>query len=589
MANFELQIPENREVNGGDLLAQVLRHLGTEVAFGLHGGHLDAFLLGAEECGIKLVDTRHETAAVQAAEGYAKISGKPGVCFVTANSGFANGLPGLMSAFADRSPVVCITSSPPLQDAETNALQGFHDQAVVAKPMTKFAHRITNVEEIPRLAAYAYRAANSGVKGPVLLDIPIDILFSPPQTHRIAYGAVSVPAAYLPAPDPAAIAELAHLWEAAKRPVIITGTGVRGAGQLLANMAEATKTPVFYSNKFSAPIPADHKLRAGPATALASMAGKEQPDFVLLLGARTGFLLAGRSGAVIPKDCALAQVDIDGTEIGKSHAVNVGIVADVSLFAQAMLAKVADPAYPGNDSWIQTCTSLRTREPPYENDPKVQDDGQLHPYHALAAVMRAIPHDSIIIIDGGEAGQWAGMTAELSQPHVVIVSTGYLGMLGNGWGYALGAAIADPSRLVVSIHGDGSAGFHIQELDTFARFSLRVMTVVANNYVWGMSVNGQSILYDAVTDKRPATKLSKACRYDIVAQGFGCAGEFVAEYDVIKPTVEKLAKGGPSLMNLIVSVQPTTPATSSMVGATKDPGVIVVPYYDNVPRPFYKS
>jgi len=311
-------------------------------------------------------------------------------------------------------------------------LQGFHDQTIVAKPITKFAHRVTNVEEIPRLAAYAYRAANSGIKGPVLLDCPIDVLFSPPQIHRIAYGATLVPPAYAPAPDPAALDELSTMWKVAKRPVIITGTGVRDAGDLLAKLAEATNTPVFYSNKFSSPIGPDHPLRAGPATALATFAGsEEQPDFVLLLAARTGFLLAGRSGAVIPRNCTLAQIDVDGSEIGKSHAVQVGIVADASLFAQAMLAKARDGSYQAHDDWIKACVNLRTRPSPYGNDPKMQDDGQLHPYHALAAVMRAVPHDSIIIIDGGEAGQWASMTAELAKPHVVIASTGYLGMLGK--------------------------------------------------------------------------------------------------------------------------------------------------------------
>jgi thiamine pyrophosphate-dependent acetolactate synthase large subunit-like protein len=207
--SFKPSIPAKREFLGGDLLAQTLQHLGVDVAFGLHGGHLDAFLVGAEDIGIKLVDTRHETVAVQAAEGYAKVSGKVGVCFVTANSGsvsievnvahsatdlcssFCNGLPGIATAFADRSPIFVITSSPPLQDAETNALQGFHDQVVVSKPITKFCHRITNVEEIPRIVAYAFRAANSGIKGPVLIDFPIDVLFSPPQMSRISYGAVS--------------------------------------------------------------------------------------------------------------------------------------------------------------------------------------------------------------------------------------------------------------------------------------------------------------------------------------------------------------------------------------------------------------
>ena len=140
------------------------------------------------------------------------------------------------------------------------------------------------------------------------------------------------------------------------------------------------------------------------------------------------------------------------------------------------------------------------------------------------------------------------------------------------------------------MHGDGSAGFHIQELDTFARFGLNILTVIANNYVWGMSVNGQDLIYSGKSDARPAITLSKQCRYDVVAQGFNCDGAYVTEFDDIKPTVESLSKSGkPGLINMIVSVQPTTPATQSMVGMTDDENVIVVPYYDNVPRAFYKE
>ena len=124
---------------------------------------------------------------------------------------FCNGLPGIATAFADRSPIFVITSSPPLQDAETNALQGFHDQVVVSKPITKFCHRVTNVEEIPRIVSYGFRAANSGIKGPVLIDFPIDVLFSPPQMHRIAFGSITVPPAYNAAPDPAAVERLLQL------------------------------------------------------------------------------------------------------------------------------------------------------------------------------------------------------------------------------------------------------------------------------------------------------------------------------------------------------------------------------------------
>ena len=502
---------------------------------------------------------------------------------------FCNGLPGIATAFADRSPVFCITSSPPLQDAETNALQGFHDQVVLSKPITKFCHRVTNVEEIPRLVAYGFRAANSGIKGPVVIDFPIDVLFSPPQMSRIAFGAVSVPPAYNAAPDPAAVDKLLQLWSKAKRPVIITGTGARGVHSSLTKLAEATSTPVFHSNKHSAPIPPNHELRGGMASRLAAFAGGPQPDFVLLLGARTGFLLGGRGGAIIPnKDRTLAQVDLDGSEIGKSHPVDVGIVSDVGLFCDAVLKKSSKISVKRNEDWIRDCRDQKATLSNYEKQGKVMPDGQLHPYLATEAVMSSLPKDSIIIIDGGEAGQWSAMTVEKAEPKVVLTAPGYLGHLGNGWGYSMGAALADPDRLVVNMQGDGSAGFHIQELDTFARFGLNILTVVANNYVWGMSVNGQNLIYEGKTKARPAIQLSKQCKYEVVAQGFNCAGEHVAEYDGIKPVVEKLSKSGkPGLINMIVSSQPTTPATMSMVGMTNDKSVIVVPYYDNVPRPYY--
>lgn len=384
---------------------------------------------------------------------------------------------------------------------------------MVAKPITKFAHRVTNAEEIPRIVAYAFRSANAGIKGPVLLDFPIDVLFSPPQQHRIAYGAIDVAPAAPPGPDPASIDRLMTAWRSAKRPVIITGTGARGTDRILLKLAESTNTPVFYSNKFSTPIPFDHELRGGPATALAALAGKEHADFVLLLAARTGFLLGGRSGAIIPNDSTIAQVDLDGSEIGKSHAVNIGITADATLFCEAVVAKTVNSPLDRHDSWIKTCRALSTTPLSYEKDVKVQKDGQLHPFHALSAVMKTLPSDSIIMVDGGEAGQWAGMTLEQAKPHVAIVATGYLGFLGNGWGYSIGAAVADPSRLVVNLHGDGSAGFHIQEIDTIARFNLNILTIVVNNYVWGMSINGQDLLYEGKTDVRPAVNLSKACAY----------------------------------------------------------------------------
>lgn len=508
-----------------------------------------------------------------------------------------------------------VTSSPPLREAETNSLQGFHDQVVLANPLTKFAHRVTNVEEIPRIVAYAYKTAVSGIPGPVVIDFPIDILFHPPRMSAISYGSVMRAPAAAPGPDPASLDELVKLWKAATRPVIISGTGAaratarnsaKGAAQIaspLLQLAQATNTPVFYSQKYAPALPFSHPLRGGPAASLAMLPyiGKQQPDLVLLLGARTGFLLGGRSGAIIPNGdgCKLVQVDIDGAEIGKSHAVDLGIVSDANNFITALLEKLKATSsstdgstIDKHEAWFQDVQDLKNTPSPHAAEGEKGPDGRLHPYHTIRAVYESIPQGSIVIIDGGEAGVWAGENVEVARPSCAITSTGYLGFLGNGWGYSLGAAVAaGPETLVLSIHGDGSAGFHIQELDTYARHGLNILTVVMNNYVWGMSVAGQDIMYGDDDPARMVSTLSETTRYDIVAQGFGCQGALASEsLDDVRAKVKELtANGRPALLNAIISKNPVTGVTKAMVGKTDDPDVIVVPYYDNVPKPYYKA
>ncbi|KAK3081284.1 hypothetical protein LTS18_008328 [Coniosporium uncinatum] len=159
------------------------------------------------------------------------------------------------------------------------------------------------------------------------------------------------------------------------------------------------------------------------------------------------------------------------------------------------------------------------------------ENGKLHPYHAIKKVFNCLPHDSIVCIDGGVVGGWSLQLLEEAHASLSLVTTGYLGFLGNGWGYSLGAAVADPSRLVLNVQGDGSAGFHIAELDTYARFGLKVITLILNNSVWGMSQAGQDVIYGGHTDKRPAAWLNPNNIYEMVAEGFGCASAHVDSYE----------------------------------------------------------
>ncbi|KAL2847175.1 thiamine pyrophosphate enzyme, N-terminal TPP binding domain-containing protein [Aspergillus pseudoustus] len=599
MDTFPLHDPETRELTGGDLLAQTLKQLGVTVAFGLHGGHLDAFLMGCESVGIRLIDTRHETVAVQAAEGYTKLANKVGVCFVTANSGFSNGLPGLATALADRSPILCLTSSPPMRDVENNSLQGIIDQVVAARPFTKFAHRMTNPEDIPRIISHAVRIAVSGAPGPVLVDFPIDVLFTPVHKPLISWGSVISPMAHAPGPNSGAIEAAIELIKAAKRPAIITGTGANSeeAASQLMQLSRTCKIPIFDTFKCRvAFIKSDFPLFAGASNnlGLLPLLQKQQPDLVLLIGARTGMFLGGRTGALIPNtDCKLIQVDVDAAEIGRTLPVHLGAVSDAAQFVQALNRSLdASPFQSSMDSsWLQDVLSLKHLPLPFEQEPETRvPSGRLHPYHAMKHLFASLTKDSIIILDGGEAPIWASDVVSTCSPRAVLRSTGNLGFLGNGFGYALGAALAAPGTSIINLHGDGSAGFHFMELDTFKRHNLNILTIVVNNYCWGMSSNGQDLVYGSKNLARPISALTPIADYARVAESLGNASAKVTTLEELTTALAKL-EGQPraACLEIIVDDKPIHPMTVGMVGQTEEPDMVVVPYYDNVPRAHYRG
>lgn len=466
---------------------------------------------------------------------------------------------------------------------------------VLAKPITKFAHRVTNVEEIPRLVAHAWRTAIAGAPGPVLLDCPIDVLFSPPRMDGIAWGAINRPLPYPPGPAAEAIQEAVELWCQAKRPVLITGTGARGTkfAENLLKLVETTNTPVFYSSKYGSTVPYGHRLRGGPAVRLALLGtiNEQPPDLVILLGARSGFLLGGRNGAILPNtNCKFIHVDVDGSEIGRSHQIDCGIISTSQNFVGSMLSALQGNKVSSSDVWVNTATSLKDLKNQFDDEPEEMSPGRPHPHHAIRKVLQSLPEGAIVCIDGGEVGGWTLQNIEHSRASLVMVTTGYLGFLGNGWGYSLGAAVADRSRLVVNMQGDGSAGFHLAELDTYARFGLKILTVISNNYAWGMSQAGQELIYGEKTPKRQASKLNPRADYETVAAGLQCASARVDKVSDIPVAVEKLVNSGkPGLLNLIISDKPIHSNTKAMVNAEVGKDWIVIPYYDNIQRPYYKQ
>ncbi|MGV0653250.1 thiamine pyrophosphate-binding protein [Mycolicibacterium thermoresistibile] len=562
-------------VNGGELLARALSDGGITEVFTLHGGHLDAFYVACGDHGIRLTDTRHESSAGHAADAYARLTGNVGVCVVTSGPGFTNAYTAIVNAYLDRTPTLFIVGAPPLRETETNPLQGGFDQVAAAEPVTKWAYRLTEARRIPEIVALAIRKATSGAPGPVLLEVPIDVMFGQTDAAAVRRPATgAVPSA--PAPDRAAVQQALDVLAEAKNPVIISGGGVvfARAAEELVSFAETVGVPVFSPGKSDGAIPAGHRLAAGGLP----MLGAPTPDVVLLLGARTGMFTGGRA-SMFP-GARIIQVDLDAAEIGRMHDVAVPIVADCRATLEALTAAAAERSWPDWSEWVSVATGAqRFHEALYTDDTTAS--GRIHPYFAAKAVVESCPPGTIFVLDGAEAPAWAEFFARTEIPSGVL-RLGYLGALGVGPGFAIGAARAHPDAPVVLITGDGAAGFHPQEFDTMARHGMPVVTVVFNNAVWGMSIHGQQAVYGEKC--AVVTELADSA-YEKVAEAFGGHGERVRTADAIPDAMRRaLSAGVPACLNLEIDPAVVHPLTTMMLGDVKATDEIVIPYYENLPR-----
>lgn len=566
-------------VSGGELAARTLAAFGVQDIFGVHGGHLDSFLVECNRLGMRIIDHRHEAAAGNAAEGYARSTGDLAVVFATAGPGFANVYSSLCNAAADRVPVLVITSSAPLREAELNVLQDGLDQVAAAKVVAKWAHRVTTVARVPDLVALAVRHATTGVPGPVVVDIPIDIMFKQIEEDLATTPSLVRPLA--PAPSTDAIEQLVGLLSQARRPVILTGGGASMSSDCrtaLEALLDEVQLPVYGVSWGLGLLDPDHPCAAGNSADLAMLQFlAEPPDLVVLLGARRGMMTGSRSATMIPKTARVVQVDLDGAEAGRIDDAALAITADATETLRA-LTRVAQQL-PGWRDWTTTVRGVaNSHAVMYAAEPP-QSDGGLHPYWAARAVVEALPPDAVVIFDGGETAAWLSFFAGRAQPRSWF-GLGAMGGLGVGQGMAIGAQVARPAQRVVLITGDGAVGFHLQEFDTMVRHRLPIITVVMNNGCWGMSEHGQDALYGegtAVAVKLPDT------RYDLIAKAFGCQGDHVTTVDDIAPALERaLDSGLPACVDIRVSADPVHPIMAGLAAEIAD-GATRVPYYEPIP------
>ena len=573
---------ESERLVGGQILARALKAAGVRQAFALHGGHLEALLKGCVEEGIALTDFRHESAAGHAADAYARVTGELGVCIVTAGPGFTNAISAMANARLDGSPVLFIVGAPPLREVETNPMQGGIDQIAMARPAVKWAFSIPSTERIGDLAAMAIRKARAGSPGPVLLEVPIDVLHMSVPAER-ATPPAGVAVRPHPAPGASEARALADLLLAAKRPVLIAGNEAANAAtaEALRDLTERLPLPVFTKSLAAGVLPEGHACNGGAASniAMLPLIGVEPPDLVILLGARLGLLLGGRSGAVVPHAARLAQVHSDATEIGRIRDVDLAIAADCAETLRALDTALAGRAPKGLEAWRAQALSAGVLFA--SAFPEAEGEGGIHPFHAAKAVCDAAGGEALYVFDGGEAASWGGAVAPANRPASVLTH-GYLGCLGIGPGFAIGAQLACPERRVVHLTGDGALGFHIQEFDTMVRHRLPVVNVVLNNQVWGMSIHGQQIMFGG--NYNLISKLEGTCYADI-ARAFGLHSERVTSLAEIAPAMQRaLACGGPAFIEIMTDTEAVHPVTVSMLGQVEEGSDdVLIPYYENIP------
>jgi acetolactate synthase-1/2/3 large subunit len=535
---------------GGDLVVRALKEEGVKYIFGLSGGHINTIFDACIDFGIKIIDTRHEQAAVNMAEGWARFTGKPGVAVVTAGPGSVNAFPGVAVAMQSGSPVVIISGRSSIERRDIGAMQDM-DQIEVMRPVTKWSRSVYQTNRICEYMTSAFRQAQSGRPGPVFLEIPIDIVDGQSHIEQVVW-CKGYRTDHRPFGDPLAIERAAGLLTGAQRPVIIAGGGVwwSGAGEELRAFVEATHIPFYSRSMARGIIPDDHPLSGGMFPA-----GLTQADVALILGTKLDWTIAYGRPPIFHPEVKVIQVDIEQEEIGKNRPVEVGIPGDVRAVL-AQLGQALRGKYKAPESWAATVKAMmggvRTQ---FAGDVR-KTGSPVHPARLAQEVREFLPRDAALVIDGGDIAVFANVLLDAYSPGSLMWVGGF-GHLGVGVPYANAAKLAQPERTVALLTGDGSFGLSLMELDTAVRHRIPIVCVVANDGGWGQIRRGQIAKYGK--DRVVGSQLGNR-PYHKMVEAMGGYGELVERAEDIKGALERAFKSGlPACINVITDPEPKFP------------------------------
>ncbi|MFY1668941.1 acetolactate synthase [Plantactinospora sp. WMMB334] len=534
------------EGHGGDLALAALRAYGVSEMFTLSGGHVFPLYDAAHRTDFPIYDVRHEQSAVFAAEAVAKLQRRPGLAVLTAGPGVTNGISGLTSAFFNASPVLVLGGRAPAFRWGAGSLQEIDHVPLVA-PVTKHAGTVWSTDDVPGAVAGALTEALTPHRGPVFLDLPLEVIFST--------GEVDVPAgpAIAPVePDPDEVAKAARLIAAAERPVLIAGSDVYAgnAVEALRAAAEALRVPVFTNGMGRGALPPNHPL----GFAKARRAALGGADLVVVVGTALDFRLGfGDFG-----DAAVVHVVDAPTQRAGHVEPAVCPAGDLRLILTAFAEHPGDRT--DHESWIAELRTAEEAARAKDAAAMAAESDPIKPARVYGELRRVLAPDAVTIGDGGDFVSYAGRYLEPAQPGTWL-DPGPYGCLGTGMGYAMGARVSYPDRQICVLMGDGAAGFSLMDVESLVRQNLPVVIVVGNNGIWGLEKHPMRGMYgyDVAADLQPEL------RYDQVVTALGGAGETVAKAADLGPALERAFDAGvPYLVNVLTDPADAYPRSSNL-------------------------
>lgn len=532
-------------MTGAELIITLLERQGIEIITGMPGGaNLPLYDALTRNPRIRHVLARHEQAAGFIAQGMARVTGRPQVCFATSGPGATNLLTAVADAKLDSIPLICITGQVPTALIGTDAFQEI-DTYGLSIPITKHNYLVRDVRDLPRIIPEAFRIASSGRPGPVLIDVPKDVQLAP--IEMAALPEPGRPEASTP-PDPGQIEKAAEMIRASRRPILYIGGGITasGAAEDLLRLAEQASIPVAPTLMGLDALPTAHPLNLG----MLGMHGAQFTnlaldacDLLIAVGVRFDDRATGKVDAFCPH-ARIIHIDIDPSEIEKIKPTAVGIAADARAALRQLLPLV------GNGSrreWLEEIARLRSTFPlefESENDPGTA-------YGLIRRTAACLPPETIITTDVGQHQMKAAQAYRFHFPRTWLTSGG-LGTMGFGFPAAIGAALAAPERTVVCFSGDGSFLMNLQELATLAEENLEVKIVLLDNRSLGLVHQIQDLFYGGrfigVNYPKPIDFAGIAECFGIPSTRLGTAG------DPVQALEAALRSRGPHLIHAPVDV-----------------------------------